>query len=95
MDRTCPVHDGLLHLAAVDYDVIRPGCVLPHGGHGLAVVGVEVYRPGTAPKLPHRAYSWPSDCHVVVYLLEDGTRRWACVRPQFAGRIHAQDGKRA
>jgi hypothetical protein len=74
-------------LAGVDYDVIRPGCVLPEGAEGRTVVSIEVYAPGAAPTLPGRHYGWPEDCHVVFYMLDDGATAWACIRPEFADRI--------
>jgi hypothetical protein len=89
LHRTCPLHDGLLHLTGVDYDLIRPGCVLPRGGDlsGSTVTSVEIYGPGNHPPSPPRGYAPPEDYTLVLYRTRSAETKDAWVEPEWADTI--------
>lgn len=94
ISRHCPVHDIAFHLVGVDYDDIRPGCVLPTGSltrdlrapAGTVVTDVEIYGPGQHP-LPELTHTPPADFTIVLYRTACGRTYTAWVRPQYAHRI--------
>jgi len=94
ISRRCPIDAIAFHLVGVDYDDIRPGCVLPTGRltlnsnkpAGAIVTAVEIYGPGEHP-LSELAYTPPADFTIVLYRTSSGRTHEAWVRPQYAHRI--------
>jgi hypothetical protein len=93
ISRHCPIHDIGFHLPGVDYDEIRPGCVLPTGSvtsksepAGTIVTAVEIYEPGRHP-LAELDHAPPADFTIVLYRTVSGRTYEAWVRPQYAHRI--------
>lgn len=94
ISRRCPIHAIAFHMVGVDYDDIRPGCVLPTGRltrnsdepAGTVVTTVEIYGPGEQP-LSEMTHTPPADFTIVLYRTSSGRTYEAWVRPQYAHRI--------